>query len=149
MMQNADHIFLQSNQFIGEVPWALCLLRAEKSLTLLWADCRGVNPRVKCSVKCCTTCFSGESSSSLSNGGGNVDGDSESPPGEDAPLSESDSDGKILAVLKKMAPDGGATLENSLTPQYKAYSWLVETGYEWVSDILTLQRYALATLYFA
>ncbi len=152
MLYNADHIFLQSNLFVGEMPWAVCQLRTEKSLTLLWADCRGSNARVKCSVKCCSTCFSSDGNSQLASGSDNVDNTVdgyEQQSIDNAPNSHNDEEGKILDVLKKMAPDGGETLGDSLSPQYKAYSWLAEENYEPISDILTIQRFALATLYFA
>jgi len=155
MLYNADHIFLQSNLLVGEMPWAVCQLRTEKSLTLLWADCRGSNARVKCSVKCCSTCFSSDENSMSASGSDNAnnaettaDGDGQ-PLIENAPNSHNDEEGKVFDVLKKMAPDNGDTLKDSLSPQYKAYSWLVEKNYEPTSDILTIQRYALATLYFA
>lgn len=45
--------------------------------------------------------------------------------------------------------DEGAALDNSLSPQYKAYSWLVTSnGDDSLSDVLLLQRYGLGTLYF-
>ena len=142
MLEKADHIFLQSNRLVGPMPAEVCALRANKSLTLLWADCQGDPPRVQCSLTCCSTCFlsSGEIGDDTTSTGSNEE--------EQVPASHADSGGYILATLKKMAPDGGVTLEDTLSPQYKAYSWLVESNYQSLSDILTLQRYALATLYF-
>ncbi|KAL7532822.1 hypothetical protein ACHAXR_004872, partial [Thalassiosira sp. AJA248-18] len=150
-LETVSHVFLQSNNFENgqTMPGEVCDLRSKEdggggSLTLLWADCRGdaSDAYVLCDTMCCTTCFSG-----------GANGDEENPfNGEsDEAVTHADSEGNVLATLKKMAPDGGVTLDDSLSPQFKAYSWLVgsiNSSYESLSDVLLLQRYAFATLYF-
>mmetsp|Transcript_9984 Transcript_9984/g.21610 ORF Transcript_9984/g.21610 Transcript_9984/m.21610 type:complete len:1577 (+) Transcript_9984:140-4870(+) len=143
-LNTIDHVFLQANNFGGqEMPAQVCQLRTEGSLTLLWADCRGDQASLLCHPACCTTCFSG-STSSLSASPGS--GDKE--PGG---ITHADSDEEVLNRLKKSAPDNGESLNNALSPQFKAYTWLVgtdPTNDAKLSDILLLQRYAMATLYF-
>ena len=50
--------------------------------------------------------------------------------------------------------DAGLSLDDSLSPQFKAYAWLVGKdrpldGLESLTDIQLLQRYGMATLYFS
>ncbi len=55
---------------------------------------------------------------------------------------------------RKNSSDDGASLDNLLSPQYKAYNWLVTSGNgtflgsSVTSDIHFLQRYGLAVLFF-
>lgn len=53
----------------------------------------------------------------------------------------------MIATYQKNA-DGGVSLDDSLSPQYKAYSWLVTADDDVTSDLILFQRYGLATLYF-
>jgi len=55
---------------------------------------------------------------------------------------------------KKLAPDAGLSLDDSLSPQFKAYAWLVGKdrpldGLENLTDVRLIQRYGMATLYFS
>jgi len=143
-LNSIDHVFLQANNFgRQEMPAQVCQLRTDGSLTLLWADCRGDQASLLCDPSCCTTCFSGSTSSiSASPGGGD---------NEPEVITHADSDEEVLNRLKKSAPDNGESLDNALSPQFKAYTWLVgtdPTNDAKLSDILLLQRYAMATLYF-
>jgi len=57
----------------------------------------------------------------------------------------------LLYMLKNLSSDSGVSLDDPLSPQSKAYNWLVEADkstYENVSDIHVLQRYAMATIYY-
>ena len=123
---------------------------------------------VRCDPECCTTCFSGDA---RGDGGATkpqpltqADSDEvildrlkKTAPGECV----SDlcnavvhslfalNKGNAARVLPQL--DGGEALEKSTSPQFKAYSWLVgsdDATYQNLSDILLLQRYAMATLYF-
>ena len=105
-LNTSDHLFLQSNNF-GEqsMPEEVCQLRTAGSLTLLWADCKG-DGSLQCGVDCCTTCFE-----SAMNGDNNVfeedtsSGTSTSDTVTYTPaITHADSDGDMLAKLKKMAP---------------------------------------------
>eukprot|EP00581_Thalassiosira_minuscula_P006159 CAMPEP_0183742858 /NCGR_PEP_ID=MMETSP0737-20130205/64913_1 /TAXON_ID=385413 /ORGANISM="Thalassiosira miniscula, Strain CCMP1093" /LENGTH=1801 /DNA_ID=CAMNT_0025978453 /DNA_START=236 /DNA_END=5644 /DNA_ORIENTATION=- len=159
-----SHVFLQLNDFGGqEMPSGVCDLRAEK-LTLLWADCRGDSATVQCDDTCCSTCFE-PAPEELNETGDSGDGsnvvngvDMANPPGgvtaskTDDVVTHSDREGHVLKMLKKIAPDGGASLNDLLSAQFKAYSWLVgseESIDVHVPDILVLQRYAMATLYYS
>jgi len=157
-LNSISHVFLQANDFGGQgMPDEVCTLRTSGSLTLLWADCRGDEASLQCDPSCCTTCFSGQASSSSASGGTNGGGGDNPFNGgtgskSDEAVTHADSDGEVLATLKKMAPDDGVSLDDSLSPQFKAYSWLVgsnRSSYENLSDVLLLQRYAMATLYFS
>jgi len=105
-LNTIDHLFLQSNNF-GEqsMPEEVCELRTTGSLTLLWADCKG-NGSLQCSVDCCTTCFE-----NVMNGDNNVfeEGTGSSTSTSDTvtytpAITHADSEGDMLAKLKKMAP---------------------------------------------
>ena len=135
-MKTLNHLFLQGNAFGSQtLPDGVCELRDSGVLTLLWADCK------QCSISCCTTCFSGWSS----------DEDEDS-----VAVTHADLDGNLLNALKRMSHDNGASLDDLLSPQYKAYNWLVTSVNTTVSgtklDISHtefLQRYGLATLFFS
>jgi Leucine-rich repeat (LRR) protein len=133
-----DHIFLQKNNLEGQMPNEVCSLRTDHSygLTLLWADCNGFPPRVQCKKTCCTTCFTNPRNSDETDE-------------VKAPTTHADPDRDIFSTLKKMAPDAGASLDDTLSPQYKAYNWLAGFDNASLTDIILLQRYALATLYFS
>lgn len=137
-LSKLDHLFLQKNDLIGQMPNEVCDLRTSHSygLTLAWADCDGFPPRVQCKTTCCTTCF---------NNPRNPDENTE----VEAPTTHADTTRDILATLKKMAPDGGASLDDTSSPQFKAYNWLAGSDVESLTDIIILQRYALATLHFS
>ena len=105
-LNTIDHLFLQSNNF-GEqsMPDEVCQLRSAGSLTLLWADCKG-NGSLQCSVDCCTTCFE-----SSMNGDNNVfeeDTGSSTSTSDTVTytpaITHADTEGDMLAKLKKMAP---------------------------------------------
>jgi len=131
---------------------------------LLWADCRGDSATVQCDDTCCSTCFE-PAPEELNETGDSGDGsnvvngvDMANPPGgvtaskTDDVVTHSDREGHVLKMLKKIAPDGGASLNDLLSAQFKAYSWLVgseESIDVHVPDILVLQRYAMATLYYS
>lgn len=149
-LSSVNHMFLQSNNFSGgqSMPQEVCDLRnaANGKLTLLWVDCRGdQGVSVQCANTCCSTCFTGGASQNTA--GNNVFvGESNEA------LTHADTSKTVLGTLKKMAPDDGKYLDDSLSPQFKAYSWLVgsdKSSYETLNDVLLLQRYALAVLYFA
>lgn len=135
-MKTLNHLFLQGNAFGSQtLPDGICELRDSGVLELLWADCK------QCSISCCTTCFSGWSS----------DEDEDS-----VAVTHADLDGNLLNALKRMSHDNGASLDDLLSPQYKAYNWLVTSVNTTVSgtklDISHtefLQRYGLATLFFS
>ena len=56
----------------------------------------------------------------------------------------------LVEFLSSVSPDGGAALSNPSSPQYNAAKWLSEEpSFVSYSEGKTLQRYALATLYFA
>jgi len=69
-------------------------------------------------------------------------------------VTHADSDGKVLASLKKMASDDGLSLDDSQSPQFMVYAWLVGKdrppgGLGNSTDVRRLQRYGMATLYFS
>ena len=107
-LNTIDHLFLQSNNF-GEqsMPEEVCQMRTAGSLTLLWADCKG-NGSLQCGVDCCTTCF--ESSMNGDNNVFEVEEDTGSSTSTSdtvthtSAIAHDDSDGDMLAKLKKMAP---------------------------------------------
>ena len=110
-LNTLDHLFLQSNNFGGQLmPEEVCQLRTAGTLTLLWADCKGDGEvSLQCSAECCTTCFSDEyvstsASSSLSSSSGGGDNMFEVNTDSSVAVSHADSDGDVLAKLKKMAP---------------------------------------------
>ena len=137
-LSKLDHLFLQKNNLEGQMPSEVCSLRTDNSfgLTLLWSDCNGFPPRVQCKQTCCTTCFINPIN-----------------PGEsdviEAPITHADPDRNIFSTLKRMAPDGGVSLNDTTSSQYKAYNWLAGSDVASLTDIILLQRYALATLYFS
>jgi hypothetical protein len=56
----------------------------------------------------------------------------------------------LLALLKSVSEDGGLALEDTESPQFAALQWLrspLHNGF--LSNTRTIQRFALATLYFA
>jgi len=62
-----------------------------------------------------------------------------------------EADDELLALLKSVSLDDGAALYNISTPQHRAYVWLWEddkVARTWPNHT-RIQRYALATLYFA
>ena len=54
-MSNLRVLTLGDNSFSGSMPDEICLLRKEKELEFLEADCGGPNPKIQCD--CCTSCF--------------------------------------------------------------------------------------------
>ncbi|KAL7519562.1 hypothetical protein ACHAWX_004320 [Stephanocyclus meneghinianus] len=135
-LTNLDHLFLQSNNLEGQMPFEVCNLRSSHTLTLLWVDCNGFPPRVQCRTTCCTTCFTNPNKG---NGSNEIE----------APATHADPERDVLATLKKMSADSGMTLDDTSSPQFKAYSWIAGSDYASLTDIILLQRYALATLYFS
>ncbi|KAL3798526.1 hypothetical protein HJC23_011830 [Cyclotella cryptica] len=135
-LTNLDHLFLQSNYLEGQMPHEVCALRSNHTLTMLWVDCNGFPPRVQCRTTCCTSCFTNPKNRTGSNE-------------IEAPTTHADPERDVLATLKKMSPDSGVTLEDTSSPQFKAYSWIAGSDYTSLTDIKLLQRYALATLYFS
>ena len=176
-LSTLDHVFLQTNNFGGQaMPSQICALRNAGTMTFLWADCRGDQEAdLVCDPSCCTTCFDGPSKTIVGGVPAAENNVFEGTKSDEA-VTHADSQGDVLATLKKLAPgesiysssssilhsallflittrllsvsDGGESLDDSLSPQFKAYSWLVSSNYESLSDILLLQRYGLATLYF-
>ena len=138
LLKKLDHLFLQTNNLEGQMPNEICSLRTDHSfgLSLLWTDCNGFPPRVQCKKTCCTTCFTNPR---------NPGDDAET----DAPTTHADPNRDILSTLKKMSPDDGASLDDTSSSQYKAYTWLSGSNYTSLTDIILLQRYALATLHFS
>jgi len=55
----------------------------------------------------------------------------------------------IVDLIVAKAPDGGASLKDPTSPQFNALFWLQEPINEGYSEPRLLQRYALATLYYA
>jgi len=144
-LQSVNHIFLQANSFNQQaMPEEVCALRSSPGLlTLLWADCHGDQASsMQCDESCCTTCFSGTPSDLSEEETVNTSGGA---------ITHADSGAEALEILKKMAPDGGMSLEDSLSPQFKAYSWLVQNDmpFDGLEDVRLLQRYGMATLYFS
>ena len=134
-LKKLDNLFLQSNELEGQMPPEVCSLRTEHSfgLTLLWVDCKGLPPRVQCKQTCCTTCFINP----------------RNPTEVEEPTTHADPNRDILSILKKMAPDGGLSLFDTSSSQYKAYTWIAGSDYASLTDIILLQRYALATLHYS
>jgi hypothetical protein len=58
-------------------------------------------------------------------------------------------DNSVLNLIVANAPDGGASLKDPSSPQSTALSWLQNPINKDYSDSRLLQRYALATLYYA
>jgi hypothetical protein len=58
-------------------------------------------------------------------------------------------DNSIFNLIVANAPDGGASLKDPSSPQSAALSWLYDPINKEYSDSRLLQRYALATLYYA
>ena len=155
-MLHLQKLTLHHNNFGGEVPEELCDLR-DGDLHFLWVDCSPMPstnlPKVYCPIdSCCTICFEGEDGDTDADGGGPIAGPDST--GAGAPSSHvvtGDASSELKLLLSGASSDEGAALNDIHSPQFRAYAWLVADesyaqGYE---TIRLLQRYALATLYFA
>lgn len=144
---------LYHNDFRGQVPQEVCNLRIEASLHFLWADCAPAPstdlPKVSCPIdNCCTICFEGHDDDD----GVPITGGSNSPPlAVNTPQNvQTDKSLGFKAMISTASSDGGASLLNDTSPQFRAYSWLVQdSSNSNHSEERLLQRYALGTLFFA
>jgi hypothetical protein len=153
-MLQLQKLSLHHNNFRGQVPEELCELR-DGSLHFLWADCSPMPstnlPKVICPiVSCCSICFEG-------------DDDDNGPIAEelDSTVDTShvvagDAESELKLMLSGASFDKGVALEDIQSPQFHAYAWLAaDASYTDASHAQSydqqrlLQRYALATLYFA
>merc|ERR1719253_1865121 len=150
-MHHLQKLTLHHNEFTGSVPAEVCQLRNplywDGNLHFLWVDCSPVSrpstnlmaPSVFCPEDCCTICFEGYNT---------VDGAATSSPHK----VQGDAELTLKQKLMAASSDKGAALMDVGTPQFQAYAWLVhdssEAGVEYSSK-RQVQRYGLATLYFA
>jgi hypothetical protein len=128
---------------VGEVPEDLCKLRGG-SLHFLWVDCSPMPstnlPKVFCPIdSCCTICFEGD------------DNVHDGPAVDNTHVVAGDTTSDLKSMLSSRSSDEGASLADIHSPQFRAYAWLVaDESYAQVYIVQRiLQRYALATLYFA
>lgn len=169
-MAHLQKLTLHHNEFTGQVPNEVCALRNNGNippesnygkLHFLWVDCSPMpttnEPKVDCPIAdCCSICFEG-----YDDDGGPSTGGS-SPPetnvSHDTPHSvQNDESSELKDMLSNASHDGGASLMDISSPQFRAYAWLVEdsktyeesSGGNSYSHDRLVQRYALATLYFA
>ncbi|KAL3809228.1 hypothetical protein ACHAXA_005276 [Cyclostephanos tholiformis] len=142
-LSKLQKISLHHNNFEGEVPEEICHLRSE-SLSFLWVDCYPLSstnlPKVFCPIdSCCTICFEGDD---------NVQNE---PAVDTSHAVASDATSDLKSLLSSKSTDKGAALADIHSPQYRAFAWLVadESYAQVYTTQRLLQRYALATLYFA
>jgi hypothetical protein len=136
-MTRLETLWLSNNPISGTVPTEIGLLTGLKSLSLRNTFVNGTMPREICDLPLletleatCTDDFSCDCCTNLECGGS-----SGSP---------------IRDLIVANSPDGGASLEDPESPQSLALEWLESPlNSDYVSDERLIQRYALATLYYA
>jgi Leucine-rich repeat (LRR) protein len=121
-MTNLRELYLANNFLSGSVPVEVCAL----DLDIMEVTCE----LVECS--CCTSCTGSE----IASGGGYSGG-------------EGSGSNNLVNLIVSNSPDNGASLEIPNSPQAAALEWLSRPINEGFSTERLLQRYALATIYFA
>ena len=106
-------------------------------------------PKVSCPIEnCCTICFEGRDDESVVPATG---GSSAPPLSTNTPDKvQTDNISRLKAILSSASSDGGASLLDDSSPQFRAYTWLagdLPNGNH--TEERLLQRYALGTLFFA
>jgi Leucine-rich repeat (LRR) protein len=134
------------------MPQDICKLRIEASLRFLWADCAPAlstnSAKISCPIEnCCTICFEGRGNDDdLTITGGSSPHLTANTP----QLVETDKILELKKMLFSVANDGGASLKDDTSPQFRAYTWLAQDSANGkYTDEQLLQRYALGTLFFA
>lgn len=138
-LSNVRSIYLSGNDFSGTLPEEICALGLEN----LEVDCE-----VDCS--CCTSaCGEGSTSSPVEgvDGGGGNNTDNQGGDG----LIEDELEGNpMYELIMSRFPGGGDALANTSSPQRAAFRWLQSSANAAISsDEKLLQRYALASLFYA
>ena len=99
--------------------------------------------KVSCDSDCCSICFEGYDD----DGGPATGGKSPSTSSETPHVVQNDQSSDLKA---KLIGASGSSLLDISSPQFHAYSWLVEDSASAAySDERLFQRYALATLYYS
>ena len=136
-MESLETLWLNNNMLTGKIPSEIGLMSNLSSLYLTNNLLTGTMPEEICALNldnlevncdsvrcdCCSNCVRATQ-----------------PPSADDPL---------LDLLTSVAPDGGQTLRDSTTPQYRALQWLRSplNSNIFSNNQRLIQRFALATFY--